>query len=287
VLFGAERRLSPKQHQKETTCVDANRLRRLAAEVDREHRAAMDDVERTLGRRSLVRLGGVAAAAAGIGAVLPALAGPASAQQSSTTAAGGAGATSGTTAAGVATTGSPTSAPQATTTTTLPPNKPQTTDLAYLAFAQSAELALVQFYGVALASSLLSDKVAKVALAFQKHHLDHGQSYAGMAGKAATGVANQTLLASFQPRLQSASTEAALVQALFDAETAAASTYTLGLTQIIGTDPAALIGSIQPIEARHAAVLGEALNLSVDVYTPVLESTATALSPTQYPIVAR
>jgi hypothetical protein len=47
------------------------------------------------------------------------------------------------------------------------------------------------------------------------------------------------------------------------------------------------VGSIQPIEARHAVVLGKALNLSIDAYSPVLESTAAALTPAQYPIVAR
>ena len=267
--------------------MDANRLRQLAAEVDREHRAAMDEVERTLNRRSLVRFGGLAAAVAGIGAAIPALAGPAAAQQSSTTTLAGAGGTSGTTAAGVATTGSPTSAPQATTTTTLPPSKPQTTDLAYLAFGQSVELALVQIYGLALSGTQLSDKVANAARAFQKHHLDHAQAYAGMAGKAATGVANQTLVAEYQTRVQASTSEAALVKVLYDAEQAAVASYTAGLAVIIGTDPAALLGSIQPIEARHAAVLGEALNVPLDEFSPVLESTTGALTPAQYPIVAR
>ena len=268
--------------------MDANRLRRLAAEVDREHRAAMDDVQRTLDRRALVRgLGGFAVTVAGASVAIPALATAAGAQQSSTTLVGGPGSTSGTTAAGVATTGSPTSAPQATTTTTLPPSKPQTTDLVFLAFAQSLELAAVQAYGVALASTLLSDKVAEVARAFQSHHLDHAQSFAGMAGKAATGVANQSLLAKFGPVLQAARTEADLVTATLAVETAAAATYTAGLAQLIGTNPAALVASIQPIEARHAAVLGEALQLPVEDYTPLIETTAAALTIDQYPIVER
>jgi rubrerythrin len=267
--------------------VDANRLRRLAAEVDREHRAAMDDVERRLDRRALVRgFGGFAVTVAGVGIAIPVLARAAGAQQSSTTTPGG-GATSGTTVAGVATTGSPTSAPQATTTTTLPPAKPQPTDLVFLSFAQSFELAAVQAYGVALASTLLSDKVADVARAFQGHHLDHAQSFAGMAGKAATGIANQSLLAAFGPLLQAASSEAQLLQAALNVEMAAAATYTAALAQIIGTDPAALVASIQPIEARHAVVLSEALELPIDQYTPVLESTADAVTPDQYPIVER
>ncbi len=268
--------------------MDANRLRRLAAEVDREHRAAMDDIERTLDRRALVRgLGGFAVTVAGVSVAIPALAGVADAQQSSTTALGGPGATSGTTVAGVATTGSPTSAPQATTTTTLPPSKPQPTDLAFLSFSQSVELVAVQAYGLAISGTLLSAKVADVARAFQKHHLDHAQSFAGMAGKTATGVANQTLLATFSPKLQAAKSEADLVQLLLQVEDAAAATYTAGLALLIGTDPASLVASIQPIEARHAAVLGEALNLPIDAYSPLLEPTAAALTPAQYPIVAR
>jgi hypothetical protein len=108
-----------------------------------------------------------------------------------------------------------------------------------------------------------------------------------MAGKAATGVANQSLLAAFGPVVQAAATEAALLQAMLQVEMAAAATYTAGLAQLIGTDPASLVASIQPIEARHAAVLGEALNLPIDDYSPLLEPTADALTPAQYPIVAR
>ena len=77
------------------------------------------------------------------------------------------------------------------------------------------------------------------------------------------------------------------MQALFDLESAAVATYTAGLAQLIGTDPAALVASIPPFEARHAAVLGQAINVSIDVYSPVLESTAGALSIEQYPIVER
>jgi len=271
--------------------VDANRLRRLAAEVDREHCASMGgvraDLERTLDRRALVRrIGGFAVAIAGVSVAIPALATAAGAQQSTTTVgsqgasttAGGAGTTS------AATTAAP-SAP--TTTTTLPPSKPQPVDLAFLSFAQSVELAAVQAYGLALASTLLSDDVAAVALAFQNHHRDHAQAFAGMAGKAATGVANQSLLTAFNPQFQTASTEAGILQAAFALETAAASTYTAGLAQIIGTDPAYLVGSILPIEARHAVVLGEALDLDLDAYSPVFETTTNALSPAQYPIVEK
>jgi len=108
-----------------------------------------------------------------------------------------------------------------------------------------------------------------------------------MAGKAATGIVNQTLLATFQSAMQAATSEAQVVRALYDAESSLVATYTAGLAQLIGTNPAALVGSIQPIEARHATVLGQALNVPSDQYSPTFESIAAALSPTQFPIVAR
>jgi rubrerythrin len=145
----------------------------------------------------------------------------------------------------------------------------------------------VQAYGLALAGTLLSPELVAVALAFQNHHRDHAQSFAGMAGKAATGIANQSLLTAFGPRFQSASNQAEVLAAAFALETAAASTYTAGLAQLIGIDPAYLVSSIQPIEARHAVVLGQALDLNLDDYNPVFETTANAVTIEQYPIVER
>jgi len=234
-------------------------------------------------------LGGFAVSVAGISVAMPALAGAAAAQPSSTTTIGGQGPTSGTTVAGVTTTGSPTttSPAAATTTTTSPPDKPQPTDLVFLSFAQSVELAAVQAYGVALSSTLLGDAVAEPARAFQRHHLDHAQAFAGMAGKTATGVANQSLLAAFGTELQGAANEGQLVRAMFAIEMAAAATYTAGLAQILGTDPASLVASILPIESRHAVVLGAALNLDVNEYSPVFEPVTGALTPEQYPILER
>jgi rubrerythrin len=309
------------QHQKETTCVDPNRLWRLLADVDREHRAAMDAIEGvgdigSVGRRGLVRgLGGLAAALTAAGMAVPSLASSAAAQESSTTAggetsdstnttaAGQPGDTTGTTAPGTATTGgsapgvattgggattaaAPTST-AAATTTTLPPSRPQPSDLVFLAFAQSLELAAVQAYGLALSSTLLGTEAAGVALNFQNHHRDHAQAFAGIAGKAATGITNQSLLTNYTSLFNAAKTEADVLRAAFTVETQTASTYVAGLAQLLGTDPASLVASILPIETRHATVLGQVLGLSSDQYSPPFETTSAALSPEQYPIVER
>jgi Ferritin-like domain len=283
--------------------VDANRLRRLVADVDREHRRAMASFgvdpdapivaetadpppdrgvaeRQSFDRRQVVRrLGGWAAAIAGAGVTVPLLATAAGAQtQPTDTAVNNVGATTSTTPAPIA---------ASTTTTTAPPLAPQTSDLLLLSFAQSVELAAVQLYGMALAKSTISKDTALIGVTFQTHHNAHAQSFNGMAGPAVTGIPNQSLLSSFQGQIDAANTEKDLIAVVLHLEEALAATYTAGLALIIGINPTALIASVLPIEARHAVVLAQALGLSVDTYSPTFEPTTGALTPDQYPIVAR
>jgi hypothetical protein len=209
---------------------------------------------------------GLATGAAAL--AIPAFASVAEAQQSTTTTAGG-----------------PTTSAAPTTTTTLPPKNPQPTDLAILSFSQTIELAMVQIYTQAVATGRLGASAAKTAAAFQGHHRQHAQSYAGMSGKATVSVANQSLITAYTTLLQAATSEQDVLKILLDLEDAAAATYTANLGVIIGTDPAALIGSVQPIEARHAVVIGEALGAATTTYAPVLEPTAGQLTVANYPIV--
>jgi hypothetical protein len=224
-----------------------------------------------MGRRSLLHragMGGLAVATAG-GAVAV-LAGAAQAQ-TSTTAAG------------------PASSPAATTvpvtTTTLPPQAPQPSDIALMAFAQTLELALVQLYDVVLGSGHLDASTTPVIITFQSHHRGHGQSYAAFAGKAATSRANAGLLAQYIPRLQAATTQNELFSTLFDLENAAAGAYAAALARVIGTNPAGLVASILPIEAGHAVVLGQASGVTEATLVPTFEPTDNVPTPEQFPIV--
>jgi hypothetical protein len=284
--------------------VDANRLRRLVADVDREHRRAMAEFgvdsdapivaeaagdrpdiggaaePGPLGRRQLVRrLGGWAAAAAGAGLTVPLLASRAGAQTQPTDTAVNNVATP--------TSATPTTPGAPTTTTTTPPLAPQTSDLLLLSFASSVELAAVQLYGRALAKSAFSEKTALIGRTFQTHHNAHAQSFNGMAGPAVTGLPNQTLLSTYQVLIDAANTESDLLAVVLRLEEALAATYTTGLALLIGINPSALISSVLPIEARHAVVLGQALGLDVNTYSPTFEPTTGALTPDQFPIVAR
>lgn len=230
--------------------MDAHLLRRLAAEVDDEHRESMltiaDDLA-PLRRRVLV------GTLVGAGALLL-----------------GAGRAA---------------AADATTTTTAPPRQPDEADTSILVFAQSLELAAVAAYDVALASNKLDPTPAAVAALFRSHHLEHAQAMAGAAGKAAKNMANLTILKKFGPILQAAKNQKELLTAAFLLETAAAATYGQALGQLMATDSASLVASIQPVEARHAAVLARVLGLNPADYLLSFDGgAASALAPSAYAI---
>jgi hypothetical protein len=291
--------------------------------VDDEHREAMrafvDHGEAHASRRRLLA-GGLGAAGALFGAV--ALSRPAAAQTATTTGgstattnatsgsapattsavtAGPAGGTPTSVATSASSTGgagttvvaasstnpAPTAAGSASTaggTTTVPPRSPQPADIPFLVFAQSLELALVSAYGTALGANKLDDQTGQLVAIFQRHHREHAQSMTGIAGRTATGQPNPGLVAQYGPQLQSASSQKALLQVLFNHEQTAAATYILGLATLVGTEPAALAASIQPIEARHAVVLGQALDLDLSAYLPTFEPTTGGATPAQFPV---
>lgn len=249
--------------------------------------SAHDDGRRSLSRRSLSRrlaLGGLATAA---GATLTAVARGTAAAQTATTGPEGTVVATGTAAPqGTAVaTGNPSPASgTTTTTTTLPPQRPTQADTALLGFAQSIELAASQLYAQAVPT--LTSKLAPTVSAFRDNHQLYGEQLGGMLGRHAPGVANQTLV---QQRSAAfgASSESDVLRAMYELEISLAASYSSVLGNLKGTDGAALVASIQPIEARQAVVLGQALNLPNDQLMPVLEGDepgATVLTPAQYPV---
>ncbi len=245
--------------------MDINQLRRLARDVDEQHRTAMktfaDEVHAThLGdqpkgttRRDLLRTGAVVTVA-GTAIAFGPLAG----------------------AAVAATTG--------TTTTTTPPVAPNDADLTLLGFAQSVELVAVAAYEAAIAAGKLADDVKAVASAFADHHREHAAAFSAISGKAAPGRPNTTLLASYAPKFAAATDQNALLILAFEVETATAATYLGFLGQLKGTRGAGLTASIQPIESAHAVVLGQTLGLDQAKYLPSFETTDAAFDPAKYPL---
>jgi Ferritin-like domain len=179
----------------------------------------------------------------------------------------------------------PTGTAASTTTTTLPPKLPTPTDVALLGFGQSLELAAAQLYDQAVPT--LTGDVADVATAFRAHHQSYAEQLGGLLGRRAPGVANRTLV---QERTAAfgARSVPAIVRAMYQLEISLAASYSAVLGQLKGTDGAALVASIQPIEARHAVVWGQNLGLPDEDLMPLLEGDepdATLLTPSLYPIV--
>lgn len=152
------------------------------------------------------------------------------------------------------------------------------------AFAESVELAAVAAYGAAGETGLLDPAVLDVANTFAGHHQEHAGAFAGVAGDAATGEANQAVLDVFAPLIGDAADQAALLQIAQDLENGAASTYFFSLGILQDPTNAVAVATILPVEAQHAVVLGQALGQDLGEYVPSFENQETALNPADYPV---
>jgi Ferritin-like domain len=170
------------------------------------------------------------------------------------------------------------------------PQQPNATDIQFLAWAQSLELAAVAAYGIAIASGKLSGGATTAATIFRQHHRDHAAAMGAAAGKNNSGVANASVVTKLGPSFSTAKTETDLLMAAFKLETAATSTYLNALGKLSGSDPAAAVAAILPTESRHAVVLGQVLvglgapKFTTDDYLPLVEADTSALDPADYPI---
>jgi hypothetical protein len=223
-------------------------------------------------RRGFLRRAGVTLGAAAV--ATPAFAGGARAQEGTDTTAGGA---TDTTAAGATT--------AAGTTTTTAPRRPEPEDLAFLSFAQSIELAIVQVYGQIVATGALDDETTKVIRVFQRQHQEYADAFAGMAGKAALSRVNPGYAEELSSQVDAAPDQQGLLEVAFEIENENAGMYVDALGSLVATEPAALVASIAPVSGRRTVVLGEALGLPLDEYVPITQSTAGVPRPSEYPLI--
>jgi hypothetical protein len=156
-------------------------------------------------------------------------------------------------------------------------------DLTIALFAEQVELAAVAAYEAAAGTGLLDPTAVEVGTLFATHHGDHAGAFASFAGDQATGVPNQAILDVFAPMIAEAPDQAALLQIAFDLEQGAASTYHFALG-VLGPEAAAATSTILPIEAQHAVVLGQFLELPIADWMPPFETSDAALDPTTYPL---
>jgi hypothetical protein len=238
-------------------------LRQLTEQADHEHREAMKRVHDELGerhlsrqddtavatRRNFVRNLGLGGAAVAFGSVLVPVAGL---------------------------------VPAALAQTATAPELPAA-DLALIRFAQGLELALSKAYEDMIATRKLNSEQAQSAGVFSRHHTEHATALAALIPKEQVATTpNLKVVDLFDPRISAAADAAALMQIGFDLETGAAATYQRAMGELEHWEPAATVATIEPIEAQHAAVWGQALDLPQAQWMPAFQDTAAALDPAKY-----
>ena len=241
-------------------------LRQLTEHVDQQHRQAMTTIHDELGeahlsqadpgavatRRNFVRNLGLGGAAIAFGSVMVPVAGLVSQ-----------------------------AAAQSTASSIDVSNIPAA-DTALMVFAQGLELALQSTYEAMIATRKLDSAVQETARLFGRHHGQHATAFSVLLLKNdIVSVPNPKVLALFTPRVDQAADQNALLQVAFDLETGAAATYQLAMTSITW-QPASIATTIEPIEAQHATVWGQMLNLPIAQWMPAFQDQADALNPSNF-----
>lgn len=171
-------------------------------------------------------------------------------------------------------------------------------DAGLAVFAASVERAAAAAYEAAAARSLIKEPTLSIAVLFASHHEDHAGAFEGLiaqvtgATESTPSEPNQALLDAFAPQIEAAETAEDLLMIAFTLEQAAAATYQLAMGALESIEAAAIVATIEPVEAQHAVVLGQALDLpmepddetSPENWMPAFQSDSDALDPEAYPV---
>lgn len=162
-----------------------------------------------------------------------------------------------------------------------PPKKPQPADLPLIAAAKVLELTAYSAYSSVVSRlDTLDLPEAEHALfrALHEHHLAYAEALSALYGPGSPSEANPALATALRGDAFATGDAAAVRQAASDLEHAAADTHQTLLGLLQSTDAAALVASIQNVEARHAATLAFLQSGSYGADEPAIEDAASALS---------
>jgi hypothetical protein len=160
---------------------------------------------------------------------------------------------------------------------------PSEADLA--SFAASVEYAAVAAYQAAAKSGKVKTKaVLDAATAFAGQHQQHGDAFKA-AGTKPNVAANKGVLDMVTPQLTAAKTENDVVALAYGLENAAAATYIFALGVLSSETAYNAVASVMPVEAQHAVVLGLVLGKPLDdkSFVPSFETKDGALDPAKFP----
>ena len=178
----------------------------------------------------------------------------------------------------------PTTPPSATTvapSTTTPPKGPQAADLPLLGAAKVLELSAAKAWSAAVArlDQLGYDDAAKELVTdIQRHHAAYAEALSAMYGPGSPDAASAAASAKLGAGAFGTGDGAAVLSAGVALEQAAADTHMSLLGLLQSTDAAALVASIQIVEARHAAVLAHLQGLAYGADAPAVEDGSHALT---------
>ncbi len=164
------------------------------------------------------------------------------------------------------------------------------TDADIAAFAASVEYTAVAAYTAAAGTGKVTTKaIADAATSFSTQHKAHGDAFAGASGgKIAKDTPNKTLLDALSTQLGQAATEMDIVKLAYSVENAAAATYQFAMGALKDVGAQKLAASILPIEAGHAAVLGQILYMGDPAkdktWLPSFQTEAGFVDPGKNPI---
>ncbi len=152
-------------------------------------------------------------------------------------------------------------------------------------FAASVEYAAVAAYKAAAESGKVKTKaILEAATMFAGHHQQHGDAFKA-AGTNPGVAANKAVLEMVTPQLTAAKTENDVVALAYGLENAAAATYIFALGVLTNDKAYNAVASVMPVEAQHAVALGFVLGKTFDdrAFMPSFESKDGALDPAKFP----
>lgn len=175
----------------------------------------------------------------------------------------------------------PTLLATSTAESTVPPKKLQPEDRPLIAAAKVLELTAHAAYSAAVPRlSTLGLPDAQVALmtALHAHHLAYAEALSALYGPGAPGEPNAALATVIRADAFANGDAGAVLLAASDLEHAAADTHQTLLGLLRSTDAAALVASIQNVEARQAATLAYLRTGTYGSDQAAIEDAASALS---------
>ena len=166
----------------------------------------------------------------------------------------------------------PTTAAAPATTTTLPPKRPSPSDIVFLNFAESVELAARDLYQSSIDAGAKDDLVTMLVA----NHRGYADIIRGILGTRSVGVRANDLYDTESSKFAVADMTA-LAPPAYDLESTLAATHADLLAKLEGTDGARIIASILIVEARQAAVLADVAGRSGD-FDALFDDSATPLA---------